>query len=96
MLLSIIGWVGSIVLSFSALPQAIHTFKTKEANSLSTSFLNMWMFGELFTFAYIIAHDLEVEKYQYPLYLNYGLNLIIVAYLIYAKARYKQKLQPME
>lgn len=90
MLMTVLGWTGSLVLSLSALPQAFKTFKTKETAALSSSFLWMWTIGEIFTFSYIISSDLETGNYQLPLYLNYGLNLIIVFYLLYAKAVYKE------
>ena len=89
--MTILGWTGSLVLSVSALPQAFKTYKTKETEALSSGFLWMWTWGEVFTFSYIISSDMESGNYQLPLYLNYGLNLLIVAYLLYAKIRYRNK-----
>lgn len=88
-MLELIGWFGGISLSLSALPQAVHTFKTKTTKGLSMSFIMLWLVGELFTIVYLVIHDFETQDYQLPLYLNYGLNLFIALYLAWFKLKEK-------
>ncbi len=87
-MLELIGWIGGITLSICALPQVIHTYKTKNTSGLSSTYLLLWLKGELLTLGYILIHDFEQEQFQTPLYLNYLLNLLMACYLIYAKYWY--------
>ncbi len=84
------GWVGGVTLSICALPQVYHTFKTKSTAGLSTSYLVLWLKGEIFTLCYLLINDFEKQQFQGPLYLNYTLNLIIAIYLVYAKIYYSK------
>lgn len=84
-----IGWLGSLLLSFCGLPQAIKTYQTKKADDLSWGFLGMWGAGEIFTFIYVIENNLNKGEFQYPLLANYTINTIIIVYLIYVKLCYK-------
>jgi len=76
-----IGWIGSILLAFCGLPQAIESFKTKSSAGLTWGFLFMWFVGELCTFAYILP------KMDLPLMFNYGANIIFLIIIIYYKIR---------
>ncbi len=83
-----LGWVGNTVLSIGVLPQVYKTWKTHDVSSFSWSFLLMWAFGVLFTFIYI-AHDNIINgDYQWPLWLNYLVNIFATFYLVFAKFRY--------
>ncbi len=86
-----IGWIGSISLSICAVPQVYHTYKTKQTVGLSWLFLLLWFFGEILTLAYILYSDYLNNIIHLPLYFNYLLNTILVAYLIYAKKIYSRK-----
>jgi len=74
-----IGWIGSILFAICGLPQAIQCAKDGHSRGLNWFFLLCWLFGELFTLAYIIP------KNDYPLIFNYILNLVFLVIMI----RYK-------
>lgn len=74
-----IGWIGSILLAFCGLPQAIESFKTKSSAGLTWGFILMWFIGELATFIYIIP------KMDLPLLFNYSANIIFLIIIIYFK-----------
>lgn len=86
--IDIIGWIGSIFLAFCGLPQAIKTFKTQKTIDLSWWFLILWGTGELFCFVYIILTNWNIQFFQWPLYLNYLFNIVIVFYLFFAKVKH--------
>lgn len=83
-----LGWFGNIILSIGVIPQVVQTWETKDVSSFNWSFLLMWAFGVLFTFIYIVEGDLKSGKRQYPLWLNYMVNIIATFYLCYAKIIY--------
>jgi uncharacterized protein with PQ loop repeat len=79
-----IGWIGSILLAFCGLPQAIESYKTKNSNGLTWGFLIMWGMGELFTIVYIIP------KWHWPLIFNYTANIIFISIIVYYKIKPKK------
>lgn len=88
----LLGWVGNVVLSIGVIPQVYKTFKTHDVSSFSWSFLLMWALGVLFTFIYIFQGDIaKGVEYQYPLWLNYIVNIIATSYLVFAKFKYQEK-----
>jgi uncharacterized protein with PQ loop repeat len=76
-----IGWIGSILLAFCGLPQAIESYRTKNSNGLTWGFLIMWGVGEIFTVIYIIP------KWHWPLIFNYTANLIFISVILYYKIK---------
>lgn len=76
-----IGWIGSILLAFCGLPQAIESYKTKSSAGLTWGFLIMWGVGELFTIVYIIP------KWHWPLIFNYTANIIFISIIVYYKIK---------
>jgi len=84
-----IGWLGAFLFTICAVPQVVKTWRTKKADDLSWLFLLFWLFGEVFTFAYIIIDDIIEQITHFPLYINYLVNTVLVVYLIYAKKVYK-------
>ena len=74
-----IGWLGSILLAFCGLPQAIESIKTKSSEGLTWGFIIMWFLGEICTFIYILP------KLDLPLLFNYTANIIFLAIIIYFK-----------
>lgn len=74
-----IGWLGSILLAFCGLPQAIESYKTKSSEGLTWGFISMWFFGEIFTIIYILP------QMVLPLLFNYTANVIFLSIIIYYK-----------
>lgn len=78
-----IGWIGSVLLAFCGLPQAIQSIKTGNSNGLNWGFISAWFGGELLTLAYVIP------KMDLPLLFNYSANiaflLIIIKYRIWPR-----------
>lgn len=73
-----IGLLGSLLLTFSAVPELIRTLKDKKCH-LSWGFLLMWFFGEVFCTIY--GFDLN----EIPLIINYTFNLFVSGLMVYYK-----------
>lgn len=84
MLLEIVGWIGSILFATCSIPQVKQVYTTKNTKGLSMLFLQMWLWGEIFSFIYILGN----ETLQWPLVTNYLFNILLVVYLVIAKVRY--------
>jgi uncharacterized protein with PQ loop repeat len=87
----VVGWIGSLLFAVCALPQVIHTFKTRKTDDVNELFLWLWFLGEIFTFSYVVVDDIASKNYHIPLYFNYAFNLLMLFYLIYAKYSYNSK-----
>lgn len=74
-----IGWLGSILLAFCGLPQAVESIKTKSSEGLTWGFIGMWFLGEIMTFIYILP------KMDLPLLFNYTANIIFLSIIIFFK-----------
>ncbi len=83
-----LGWLGNIMLSVGIFPQVYQTWKTGDTSSFNWPFLLLWAFGVLFTLVYIIDGDLKSGRRQYPLWINYFVNIAGTFYLCYAKLLY--------
>jgi uncharacterized protein with PQ loop repeat len=79
--MEIIGWIGSILLAFCGLPQAIESYRTKSSEGLTWGLLLMWFWGEIFTIIYIIP------KWHWPLIFNYTANIIFLLVILYYKIK---------
>jgi MtN3 and saliva related transmembrane protein len=79
-----IGWIGSVLLAFCGLPQAIESWRTKNSDGLTWSFLLMWGVGEIFTIIYILP------KWHWPLIFNYTANIIFISIILYYKIKPKR------
>ena len=77
--IDIIGWVGSFLLAFCALPQALHSLKTKSSEGLTWGLLWMWGLGEICLFIYVLP------KLDLPLLFNYGINILLLGIILYYK-----------
>ena len=84
-LLETIGWVGAILFATCSIPQVKQVYQTKSTSDLSMSFLQMWLWGEILSFVYILSN----ESLQWPLITNYLFNIFLVLYLVLAKLRYE-------
>jgi uncharacterized protein with PQ loop repeat len=82
--MELIGYIGSIMLAFCGLPQAIESFKTKSSEGLTWGFLALWFFGEILTFAYVLP------KMDLPLLINYSANIIFLLIILYFKINPKK------
>jgi uncharacterized protein with PQ loop repeat len=83
-----LGWIGNIILSIGVIPQVYKTFRSHDVSSFSWSFLLMWCGGVFLTFIYIAADNINSADFQWPLWLNYIVNILGTTYLVYAKIRY--------
>ena len=81
-----IGWIGSILLAFCGLPQAIESYKTKSSEGLTWGFIGMWFIGEICTFIYILP------RLDLPLLFNYTANIIFLSIIIFYKFGYDKGL----
>jgi uncharacterized protein with PQ loop repeat len=81
--MEILGWVGGLCLAVCAFPQAVKVHKDKNADGTSHGMLWLWMIGEVFTLLYVL-----LEKFSYPLLINYSLNIVFVAVIFYYKYLY--------
>lgn len=75
----IIGWLGSICLAISGLPQAWMSYKDKHSRGISWSFILLWAFGEVFALTYVY------DKLDLPLVTNYITNILIIGVILYFK-----------
>ena len=90
MLMELIGWVGAILFATCSIPQVKQVYQTKRTDDLSMMFLQMWLWGELLSFVYI----LDNEALQWPLITNYVFNILLVLYLVWAKVVYSAPPKP--
>lgn len=81
-MMKLLSWIGSILLSLCALPQAYDSYKQKSSKGISWTFLLMWFFGELLTFLFVLS-----KKDMLQLICNYGLNIIFISIIIYYKVK---------
>lgn len=72
-MLNLIGLIGTILLVFSSIPQAFHTWSTKDISGLSLMTLLLWFIGVVFMGIYVL-----LTTAQLPLLLNYVLNTLVV------------------
>jgi len=68
-----LGYLGSLLLAFSGLPQAIKSYREGKTGDISHGLLWMWLSGEVLMFLYALP-SLDV-----PLLLNFGLNTVLVS-----------------
>lgn len=74
-----IGWIGSLLLAFCGLPQALKCWREKTAKGLDWGFLGAWFIGEVMTFAYVLP------KMDFPLMVNYSANILFLCVILYYK-----------
>lgn len=79
MILQFLGWLGSILLAFCGLPQAISSWRKKSSHGVTWGLLIMWGLGEIFTLIYVIP------KMDMPLLLNYTANILFLTVIVYYK-----------
>jgi uncharacterized protein with PQ loop repeat len=75
----IVGWLGAILLAVCGAPQALKSIRDGHSRGISSSFLTLWLGGEL-CFLYS-----TVAKFGFVSWLlfNYVGNIIFVSVIIY-------------
>ena len=80
-LVELIGWIGHLLFAFSAIPQAILSYKQGHSKGLSAGLLAMWFFGEFSALIFGLYKNLPIQ-----VILNYILNfsclLVIIRYYL--------------
>lgn len=76
----LVGWVGSILLAFCGLPQALHSWRTKSSDGVSWGLVLMWGLGEVLTLFYVFP------RMEWPLIFNYAANIVFISVIAYYKA----------
>lgn len=78
-----IGWIASFMFAFCGAPQAYKSYKEKHSNGISWLFIIMWIIGEVLMQVYVLAkHGLDL-----PLLVNYWINTLFAAVILYYKLR---------
>jgi uncharacterized protein with PQ loop repeat len=80
MLIDVMGMIGSVMLGICGVPQLIKTVKTRKADSISWSFLLLWLAGEIILYIYIACKSPDLV-----LFFNYGLNIVILSIILKIK-----------
>jgi len=75
-MIDIIGWIGSMLLTFCGAPLAYKAIRSGNANGISWGFLSMWGGGEVFTLLYVLP------MLDYPLILNYSANIVFISIVV--------------
>lgn len=75
------GWVGSVLLAFCGLPQAIDSWKKGRSDGVTWGLLYMWGAGEVLTLAYVLP------KMELPLVFNYAANILFLSVIILYKLK---------
>lgn len=76
-----IGWIGSSLLGWSALPQLYTVHVNKHAKGMSWAFLMTWLIGECLCIIYVSAQPMI----PVPLLTNYCVNLAMLLGIIWYK-----------
>lgn len=75
-----IGLIGSLFLTFCAVPELYRTVKEGTCH-IGWGFLSMWFLGEIFCFFY------GFQLNEIPLIINYTFNLIVVSVMVFFKIK---------
>lgn len=73
------GYLGAILLSLCAFPQALMSIKNGNSHGLSYGFLMSWYIGEIL----MLAFTVDVIGFEGPLFFNYCLNAIFLTIIVY-------------
>lgn len=78
-LTELVGWVGSLLLAFCGLPQALDSWRKGSSSGVTWGLLLMWGFGEVLTLAYVFP------KMELPLIFNYTANIVFLLVIAHYK-----------
>jgi len=80
-MIEVVGWFGSVLFAFCALPQALLSIRQKHSNGVSSLLLIMWGTGEILSVTYVLMkHGIDM-----PLLFNYLMNIVFVSIVTYYK-----------
>lgn len=79
----LIGWIGGLLLSICAAPQAFLCIKNGNADGLSTLTIWIWLFGEILCAIYVAGWIVPIS---WPLLFNYTFNILMI--LVFVKYKY--------
>jgi len=74
-----IGWLGSILLAFCGLPQAVESWRSGSSAGVTWGLLLMWGAGEILTLMYVFP------RAEMPLIFNYAVNIVFLSVITYYK-----------
>ena len=74
-----IGYLGGFLLAFCGLPAAIDVFQKGTAEGYSSTFIAMWLGGEVLTAYYVY----KKHGFDLPLMFNYGFNIAFISIIVY-------------
>jgi MtN3 and saliva related transmembrane protein len=80
-----IGFIATIILAVSSLPQVYTTFKEKTTQGLSLTMILMWTIGCLLMLVYVY-----LTTKQIPLMINYSFVSVINCVLLIAYYKYRK------
>lgn len=83
-LLEVIGMIGAVLLTVSAIPQLIKTIQTKDVSGLSLAMLWSWSVGCFAMLIYVIFNYSGI-----PLIVNYLLNTTVSGIILICYYKYK-------
>ena len=78
-LLSVVGWVGALLLAFCGLPQALHSWRAGSSDGVTWGLISMWGLGEVFTIVYVFP------RMDWPLLFNYSANIVFISVIMWFK-----------
>jgi uncharacterized protein with PQ loop repeat len=71
------GWIGSLAFAFSALPQALKSYKEKHSRGVADGMMILWTIGEVTMLIYGFG------IMQWPIIFNCIFNTIYISVIIY-------------
>lgn len=77
-MLDLLGLIGAVAFAISAIPQALHSYRTKSSKGMSVGFLFLWGLGEGCMLAYVIGTSMD--PYLVGNYIANGLCLLVIVY----------------
>lgn len=87
-MLHLVGVFGALCFAFCLLPQVVQTYKEKDASGLSWAFLLLSLGGNVASCGYVVYTNFVSGVWQYPLYFNYAVALVLCILLMVAKKRF--------
>jgi uncharacterized protein with PQ loop repeat len=79
-MIELIGTIGAIMLALCGLPQAIASIKQGHSDGISTSFIALWLVGEILLIIYVGATNPD-----FILMANYAFNIVPVGIIAFYK-----------
>ncbi len=87
-LIDLIGFIAATLTTASFLPQAIHTFQTKDVRGVSLGMYSAFTLGVALWLAY------GVLLHAWPIVIANGITLVLAASILTMKLRYRNRTEP--